>query len=191
MSDERLKWETTDRELISHTVVFDVNKQHEVSATGIEGDYIAVDAPHWIVTVPVTDEGKFVLVRQWRHAEQRITTEFPGGVGEAREDPAVTAARELEEETGYKAGKMTHLGTVSPNPALFSNHVHFYLAQELVQTGKQNLDHDEVLEFLELPVDEVINNYGSYEYSHAFMGTALAFYMRSGNSFATQINYKR
>ena len=91
MSDERLKWETTDRELISHTVVFDVNKQHEVSATGIEGDYIAVDAPHWIVTVPVTDEGKFVLVRQWRHAEQRITTEFPGGVGEAGEDPASTA----------------------------------------------------------------------------------------------------
>lgn len=173
----RLEWTKTTEEMICHTRVFDVNTQHEISMTGIEGDYIAVDAPHWIVTVAVND-GKFVLVRQWRHAEQRITVEFPGGVGEAGEDPAITAARELEEETGYRAGKITHLGTCSPNPALFKNHVHFYLAEELVQTGVQNLDHDEVLEFLELPIDEVISNFATPEYSHAFMGTALALYMR-------------
>jgi len=175
--DDELKWKKTSEEQICHTVVFDVNKQHEISATGIEGDYISVDAPHWIVTIPV-HEDKFVLVRQWRHAQGRITTEFPGGVGEKGEDPLTSAARELEEETGYRPGKMTFLGSTSPNPALFSNEVYFYLAEELTQTGVQHLDKDEVLEFLELPIDEVIDNFASFEYSHAFMGTALALYMR-------------
>jgi len=175
--DKGLMWEKKTEELICHTPVFDVSRIREVSATGIEGDYISVSARHWIVTIAEHD-GKFVLVRQWRHGEQRITTEFPGGVGEEGEDPALSAARELEEETGYRAGRMTFLGVTSPNPALFSNHVYYYLAEDLVQTGLQNLDKDEVLEFIELPVDEVIANYGSPEYSHALMGTALAFYMR-------------
>lgn len=175
--DERLIWKKTSQELICHTPVFDVTRQHEVSATGIEGDYISVSARHWIVTIAEHD-GMFVLVRQWRHGEQRITTEFPGGVGEPGEDPEVSAARELEEETGYRPGRMTLLGQTSPNPALFSNHVYYYLAEDLVQTGVQNLDRDEVLEFIELPIDEVIRNYGTPEYSHALMGTALALYMR-------------
>lgn len=177
MSDDRLTWKKTSEEVICHTPVFDVSRQHEVSATGIEGDYISISARHWIVTIAEHD-GKFVLVRQWRHGQQRITTEFPGGVGEANEDPEVSAARELEEETGYRPGRMTLLGKTSPNPALFSNYVYYYLAEDLIQTGVQNLDKDEVLEFIELPIDEVIDNYGSPEYSHALMGTALAFYLR-------------
>ncbi len=177
MNDERLTWRKTTEELLCHTPVFDVTKQHEVSATGIEGDYISVSARHWIVTIAEHD-GKFVLVRQWRHGQQRITTEFPGGVGEAGEDPEVSAARELEEETGYRPGRMTLLGVTSPNPALFTNEVYYYLAEDLTQTGTQHLDKDEVLEFIELPIEEVIRNYATPEYSHALMGTALALYMR-------------
>lgn len=176
-NDERLTWKKTSEELICKTPVFDITKQHEISATGIEGDYISVSARHWIVTIAEHD-GKFVLVRQWRHGEQRITTEFPGGVGEPLEDPELSAARELEEETGYRPGKMTFLGVTSPNPALFSNHVYYYLAEDLFQTGEQKLDSDEVLEVVELPIKEVINNYATPEYSHALMGTALALYMR-------------
>ena len=73
---------------------------------------------------------------------------------------------------------MTHLGTVSPNPALFSNRVHIYLAEELTQTGVRHLDRDENISVIELPVGEVIENFASVDYSHAFMGTALALYMR-------------
>ena len=130
------------------------------------------------MVIPVLGD-RFVLVRQWRHAAQRITVEFPGGVRDGGEDPAETAARELLEETGFRAGKLTKLGACSPNPALFSNTFHCYLAQELTATGEQHLDEDEVLAYETRPISEVLNAFGGPEFSHALMGTALAFYLRS------------
>ena len=93
--------------------------------------------------------------------------------------PSLSAAiRELEEETGYRAGKMTCLGRVSSNTALFKNHFSVFLAEDLVQTGEQHLDGDELLRYEEMPVEEVIRRYGDQEFTHAYMGTALAFYFR-------------
>ena len=103
---------------------------------------------------------------------------FPGGFAEESETIEQTAARELEEETGYRAGKLTNLGRVSANTALFKNHFNVFLAEDLVQTGSQHLDADERIRFEELPIDEVIRRYGDAEFTHAYMGTALAFYFR-------------
>ena len=175
--DEKLIWKKTDEKLLLKTAVCDIFTQHEVSPLGIEGDYITMKARDWIMTIPEKD-GNFILVKQWRHSEQRLTVEFPGGVSNAGEKPEDAARRELEEETGFKAGKLTKLGTISPNPALFENHVHIFLAEDLVQTNEQHLDDDEVLSYFSLPIDEVINSYGNDEYTHALMGCALAFYLR-------------
>ena len=175
--DDALKWETLDDEQILHTPVFDVRKQHKRAADGLEGDYVEIRAPEWIVIVAVHD-GKFVLVRQWRHGLSKITLEFPAGVADPGEDPAQTALRELEEETGFRAGKVTCLGRVSSNPALFSNYVNVYLAEELTQTGRQHLDADERIRYEELPIEDVIDRYGDEELTHAYMGTALALYIR-------------
>lgn len=177
MKDDQLKWNVTGREKVLSTPVFDVYEQREISGQGIGGDYIAIDAPDWVMTIPVYQD-KFVLVRQWRHAAQRLSMEFPGGIADDREDPAKTAYRELLEETGFKAEKITHLGTVNPNPALFSNRFHIYLAEQLVPTGELHLDDDEFLSCELIPVDEVIASYGSEEFSHALMGTAMALYLR-------------
>lgn len=174
---EHLKWKTVETKKLLHTPVFDVVSQHEVFSNGLEGDYIGIEAPDWVVILAEHD-GKFVLVRQWRHGEDRITLEFPGGVSDPGEDLMTTALRELEEETGYRAGKITCLGTMSSNPALFKNHFSVFLAEDLVQTGKQHLDHDEFLRFEELPITEVIARMGDHEFTHAYMGTALAFYLR-------------
>lgn len=176
-SDEKLIWKKTEEKLLLKTPVCDIFTQHEVSPLGIEGDYITMKARDWIMTIPEKD-GNFILVKQWRHSEQRLTVEFPGGVSNAGEKPEDAARRELEEETGFKAGKLTKLGTISPNPALFENHVHIFLAEDLVQTNEQHLDDDEVLSYFSLPIDEVIQNYGNDEYTHALMGCALAFYLR-------------
>ena len=172
-----LIWKTTQTEMLLHTPVFDVCRQHEVSASGMEGDYVGIHAPDWVVVMAVHDDC-FVLVRQWRHGEDRITLEFPGGVADPGENPAQTALRELEEETGSKAGKLTCLGRVSANPALFKNHFSVFLAEELVQTGHQHLDADELLKYEDVPVSEVIRRFGDGEMTHAYMGTALAFYFR-------------
>lgn len=181
MTDEELKWTVNKPELVAKTPVFDVYKQHETSYTGVEGDYISVTAPDWVMTIPVIED-RFLLVKQWRHSALQLSVEFPGGVADSEGDMANNAARELEEETGYKAGKITKLGVVSPNPALFSNRFHIFLAEDLVDTGKQNLDRDEVLEYFELPIKTVIDNYGSEQYQHALMGTALMMYMRHINN---------
>ena len=74
-----LIWKTIEKEQILHTPVFDVYLQKEVTASGMEGDYVGISAPDWVVVIPV-HEGNFVLVRQWRHGEDNLTLEFPGGV---------------------------------------------------------------------------------------------------------------
>ena len=176
MTDNELKWKIEHTERRLRTPVYDVVEQHEVSATGIEGDYVAIDCRDWCMVIPEY-QGNFVMVRQWRHSSEEITTEFPGGVVDRGEDPADTAARELYEETGFKAGRLTHLGSCSPNPALFKNRFHVYLASELTPTGEQKLDDDEVLTYRLIPVDEVLSSFGSGEFNHALTGTAVAYYL--------------
>lgn len=177
MNDQALTWNVTQSEMLLHTPVFDVLAQKEVSAAGPAGTYVAMQAPDWVMVIPVLGED-FLLVRQWRHAARRITTEFPGGVRDGDEDPAEAARRELLEETGFRAETLTHLGSCCPNPALFSNTFHIYLARDLVPTGTQHLDADELLTYERRPIREVLAEYGTGEYTHALMGTALAFYLR-------------
>ncbi len=174
---EALKWKTLDRQKILHTPVYDVYSQNEKTQNGLSGNYVAIEAPDWVVIVAVHDDN-FILVRQWRHGEDKVTLEFPGGVADPGEAPADTALRELEEETGYRAGKLTCLGRVSSNPALFKNHFSVFLAEDLVQTGEQHLDPDELLRYEEHPVEEIIRRYGDEELTHAYMGTALMMYFR-------------
>ena len=177
MNDQDLKWKTIERKPLLHTPVYDVIEQREEAPGGLRGSYVAIEAPDWVMTVPVY-QGKFVLVRQWRHSADRLTLEFPGGVADRGEDPAITARRELLEETGFRAGKLTELGACSPNPALFKNTFHCYLAEDLTPTGEQYLDEDELLRYELRPIEEVIASFGSPEFCHALMGTALAFYLR-------------
>ena len=177
MTDEQLRWTVSQRSLLLHTPVFDVTAQQETSGTGLTGTYVAMEAPDWVMTVPVY-QNRFVLVRQWRHASEQLSMEFPGGVADPKEDPAVTARRELLEETGFEAGRLTLLGSCSPNPALFKNRFFCYLAEDLRPTGKQHLDADELLNCQLLPIETVVEAFGSPEYGHALMGTALAFYLR-------------
>lgn len=177
MNDNDLKWKITDTKRLLHTPVYDVVEQHEVNATGLEGDYVAIKANDWCMVIPEY-QGSFVMVRQWRHSSEELTTEFPGGIVDKGEDPAKTAARELYEETGFKAQKLIHLGSCNPNPALFKNRNHVYLAQGLTPTGEQSLDDDELLTYKLIPTDEVISSFGKGEFSHALTGTAIAYYLQ-------------
>ncbi len=175
--DEKLKWKEGKAEELLKTVVCSVTKRHNTSSDGTEGDYIIMNAPDWVIVIAELNDN-FLMVKQWRHGEAGLSIEFPGGVIDKGENPEQAARRELEEETGYKAGKLTKLGSVNPNPALFSNHVHFYLAEDLQATGKQCLDEDEFINCMELSKKEVLDGMGTEQFPHAIMGMALSLYIK-------------
>ncbi|MBC3535774.1 NUDIX hydrolase [Megasphaera hominis] len=95
--------------------------------------------------VPVTDDGKIILVRQYRYAAALAMLEVPAGkIEHDGESPDLCAARELEEETGFKAGDMKFLGFVYTSPGFCNERIYLYLATNL-QKGEQHLDEDEFM----------------------------------------------
>ena len=186
--DEKLKWTCGPKKSLLKTVVFDVtsstNTCCDVDRT-VSGDYIVLDAPDWVIVIPETEgtgadgqvQKEFYMVKQWRHGAKCLSVEFPGGVIDKGEDPETAARRELLEETGCQAGKLTKLGQVNPNPALFSNHVHVFLAQGLKCTQGQSLDSDEFVNVIKVPVEQIKKDMGSEQFPHALMSTAMMFYL--------------
>lgn len=92
---------------------------------------LVVDTPDWINVIPLDGSGRVVLVRQWRFGVAAPTLEIPGGMVDPGEDHAAAAARELLEETGYRAATWRRLGALHPNPAIQSNRISTWLATDL------------------------------------------------------------
>src|SRR5579859_5168356 len=94
----------------------------------------------WVSVVPVTKDGDFVLVRQYRIGIDAPTLEIPGGVIDDGQEPAFAALRELREETGYGGGTLVSLGATQPNPALQNNWHHMFLADGVERVGETEFD---------------------------------------------------
>lgn len=106
--------------------------------------------------VPVYEDGTTLLVRQHRVAVDRVTLEIPAGkLDSANEDPLDCAVRELEEETGLKAERMTLLTSLLTTPGFCTEKIGIYLAQGLSQ-GNTHPDEDEFLGLVRIPLDEAI-----------------------------------
>jgi ADP-ribose pyrophosphatase len=96
-----------------------------------EGEWECIRHPGGALAVPVTAEGKLILVRQYRFAIQGRILEFPAGTVEPNEDPLETIAREIQEETGYKAQKLHKLGEFFLAPGYSDEIIYAYLARDL------------------------------------------------------------
>ena len=105
--------------------------------------------------VPLKEDGSVVLIRQFRHAAGGFIYEIPAGKLDPQEDPKDCAARELEEEVGYRAGSLELLTSIWTAPGFTDEVIHIYLGTHL-EVGKQNLDQDEILEIVEWPLEEAI-----------------------------------
>ena len=114
---------------------------------GSEGDWECIRHPGGALAVPVTPEGKLVLVRQYRFAAKGRILEFPAGTVEINESPDETIKREIEEETGYRAGKWQKLGQFLLAPGYSDEIIYAFLAQDLVKLEKPpEQDDDEDME---------------------------------------------
>jgi 8-oxo-dGTP pyrophosphatase MutT (NUDIX family) len=130
--------------------------------------------PDWVSVVPVTEEGSFVLVRQYRHGIDAPTLEVPGGIIEKGQDPADAAGRELREETGYGGGTLVSLGASLPNPALQNNWHHMFLARGVRRLGDPEFDVGEFCEVIVVPETEIRARIRTGEINHALVLLALA-----------------
>ena len=103
----------------------------------------------------MTNEGKLVLVEQYRKALERSIVEIPAGKLEPGEEPAATARRELEEETGYGCNELTYIQTFATSPGFADEIIYLYVAKDLyLIEEKADLDEDEFVSLMEVSVEE-------------------------------------
>ena len=105
--------------------------------------------------LPVDNDGSIIFVRQYRHAFAEMLLEIPAGVLNDGEEPEVGVARELEEETGKKPGKLEFLCEMYPTVGYCSERIQMYIATELTE-GVQNLDPDEFVEIERYTLEEAL-----------------------------------
>lgn len=123
---------------------------------GVEGDWECIRHPGGALAVPVTSEGKLVLVRQYRFTCAGRLLEFPAGTVEVNENPAETIKREIEEETGYRAGKWQDLGKFLLAPGYSDEYIYAFLAQDLEKLAMPpQQDEDEDIEVVLMSPQEL------------------------------------
>lgn len=121
-----------------HTVVWDFIKHRGAAAV-----------------VPVTEDGKILMVRQYRNALERYTLEIPAGALDAEDEPGLTcASRELEEETGYRSEHLEWLITLRTTVAFCNERIEVYVAKDLIPS-RQHLDEDEFIDLKAYSLDEL------------------------------------
>jgi len=147
---------------------------------------VVLRSADWVNVIPLIEAepgvdakgATVVFIRQWRFGRAAESLEIPGGIVEPGEDGGVAAARELHEETGYRAGTIERLGEVEPNPAILDNVCSLWLARDLIHTGDPIGDGSEELEVVHVPLREVPERIVGGEISHSLVVTAFYFYAR-------------
>lgn len=134
------------------------------------------DMSSWAIIVPVTKEGEFILVRQFRAGTNSDTLEFPGGSINKNEDVIQAAARELQEETGAVSSKIIPLGIMDPNPAFMTNKCHVFAALDCTFDGVQQLDLFEDTEALTVTEAKLREMLKSGEFSQSLSIAAYSLY---------------
>ncbi|MBY6035614.1 NUDIX hydrolase [Fictibacillus nanhaiensis] len=113
-----------------------------------------VKHPGAVAVLAITDEGKMLMVEQFRKPLEKTIIEIPAGKLEKGEDPLECANRELLEETGYRCERMESIGSFYTSPGFADELIHLFFTDSLVKSGSQMTDEDEFLNVLEVSLDE-------------------------------------
>ncbi len=152
-------WDILKTEIVFHNKWVTIQRDAVKLPNGLVlDDYFVNVRPEVVVILPVTKEGKTIMVRQYKHGGKEILLEFPGGVfseGETDESPMEGALREMREETGYYSDEMIYLGKVLYDPTKDTNNIHFFLAKNAVKKFMPEPDLTENIEVLEVPFQDI------------------------------------
>lgn len=136
-------------------LLLDVRRDRVRLPDGDEATREYIVHPGAVLIVPVLDDGRLVVERQFRYPNQQVFIEFPAGKRDAGESPLQTAQRELEEEAGYAASRWTHLGRIHSIVSYSTEAIEIYLAQRLVHVGAA-LDRGEFLDIVPMTYDALL-----------------------------------
>jgi len=144
------------RELAYTGVILKIYRD-KVVANGIEETYDFIHHDGAAAVLPVTKDGKILMVRQYRNALDRFTLELPAGKVDAPDEPRIECAyRELEEETGFKTDKLEFLMTINTTVAFCNEAIDIFVAKNLIPS-KQHLDADESIDVEEWEVRDLLD----------------------------------
>ena len=171
-------WEKISSEEIANYRIFKMRQDKRRSPrTGAEHSFFVLESPNWVNVVPLTADGRVVMIHQFRHGTEKVTLEIPGGMVDASDDnPAESVRRELLEETGYAADEIIHIGTVDPNPAFLNNQCHTYLALNACWQQAPQFDGAEDIAVELVPIEDVAGLIGNGRITHALVVAAFYHY---------------
>lgn len=151
-----MNFKVTKSDTIFHGRVFDVRVDEiEYNETGNKSFRQVAVHPGGAVVVPVKDDGKIILITQYRYPQNEIVLELPAGKLEKGEDPMLCAKRELTEETGYTATDISKLGKIFTTPGFCSEVLYIFLAEGLTPGNHAREEGEEDIQLVELTLEEI------------------------------------
>lgn len=151
-----MNWKKISSEYISKHPYFTARKDIcEMPDGKIVDAYYVVELPPSVCALAITEDGKVLMAKQYRHPLEETLMELPGGFVDEGEEPSNAIRRELLEETGHGFSSIEYVGKVTANPGLLTGYTYLYLAQGGKKIASQSLDHNEEIEVLMIPLEEV------------------------------------
>jgi len=152
-----MAFKVLDHKVIHRGKVFNTIVDEIEYDSGNKSSRQIAEHPGGAVVLPLLDDGRIIFVHQYRYPLKEYLYELPAGKLEPNESPEVCAKRELEEETGYEAGRLEKLIAIFTSPGFSDEKLHIYLARNL-RAGKQKLEEGELgLTLKYIPVKEAFH----------------------------------
>jgi len=158
------------------TPIFDLHRHRRSHPERSPHNFYVLEAPTWVNIIPLTAKGEVIMVRQFRHGIEGFTLEIPGGMVDPEDtNPRYAARREMIEETGFDSRQIVALGKVHPNPAIQRNYCYLYLARNVRLVGNPQLDGNEEVEVVKIPLSSIAGLIANRKITHALVIVAFSF----------------
>ena len=161
MTQQRQSWEVLSSHQVIDTPFLRIRCEQVALPDGtVIPDYYIIENRGWVGIVPITEDGRFIINKQYKHGIGVEVLEFPaGGIDPHETDPLMAAERELMEETGYSTEpeQIQLISHMYANPTGSASQIWWYLARNVRKTGEQKLDPAEVIENILLTPAELVD----------------------------------